>query len=185
MNPLYQAAQEVSTFMTSQRWAFCIIGGLAVVRWGEPRSTQDVDLALLTGFGAEERFADVLLSGFQPRSATARSFALQHRVLLVRAANGVPLDIAFAAFPFEERMIQRVTTFAFAPDCELPTCSAEDLIVLKAFAGRVRDWEDIEMIRSRQRNQLDWSLILEEFKPLAAVKEAPEALTRLTAMAKT
>ena len=81
-------------------------------------------------------------------------------------------------------MMQRASVFAFTPGCELPTCSAEDLVVLKAFAGRKRDWEDIEMIKSRQRNQLDWALILEEFKPLAVVKGMPEALDKLTALAK-
>jgi hypothetical protein len=41
MNPLYQAAQDVCGFMAGRGWSFCLIGGLAVVRWGEPRMTQD------------------------------------------------------------------------------------------------------------------------------------------------
>lgn len=35
---------------------FCFIGGLALLRWGEPRTTRDTNLTLLTGFGGEERF---------------------------------------------------------------------------------------------------------------------------------
>ena len=45
MNGLFQAALEVQGFMQRQQWRFCIIGGLAVLRWGEPRLTQDVDLS--------------------------------------------------------------------------------------------------------------------------------------------
>ena len=38
----------------------------------------------------------------------------------------------------------------------LLTCSAEDLIVLKAFAARGRDWVDVEGIIVRQAGALDW-----------------------------
>jgi len=34
-------------------WRFCFIGGVANFRWGTPRLTDDLDLTLLTGFGAE------------------------------------------------------------------------------------------------------------------------------------
>ena len=71
MNALFVAAKEVCDFMAGKNWKYCLIGGLAVQRWGESRSTQDADLTLLTGFGQEERFARDLLSHFQgsrPRS---------------------------------------------------------------------------------------------------------------------
>jgi hypothetical protein len=48
------AAQDVQSLCEAHRWRFCLIGGVAVQRWGEPRFTQDVDLTLLTGFGTEE-----------------------------------------------------------------------------------------------------------------------------------
>ena len=83
------AAGEVQTFCQKQGWSFCFIGGIAVQRWGEPRLTQDVDLTLLTGFGAEEKFIDVFLHEFQARRTDAREFALNHRVLLLQTRNGV------------------------------------------------------------------------------------------------
>ncbi len=102
MNGLFEAGLEVETFMQSRQWRFCIIGGLAVIRWGQPRATRDIDISLLTGIGSEESFVDEILSHFQARLADAREFALQNRVLLAKASNGVALDIALAAFPFEE-----------------------------------------------------------------------------------
>ena len=59
------------------------------------------------------------------------------------------------------------------------TCSAEDLVVLKAFAARGRDWIDVEGIIVRQAGALDWPYIEEHLGPLAALKEAPEILTEL------
>jgi len=55
MNALFIAAKEVADFMKARRWKFCVIGGLAVQRWGEPRLTQDADLTLLTGFRSVPR----------------------------------------------------------------------------------------------------------------------------------
>lgn len=34
MNGLLEAAWEVEQFLRRQQWRFCIIGGLAVIRWG-------------------------------------------------------------------------------------------------------------------------------------------------------
>jgi hypothetical protein len=44
----------------------------------------------------------------------------------------VPLDIALAALPYEERVMSRSSLFAFRSDYVITTCSAEDLVVLKA-----------------------------------------------------
>ena len=41
MNPLYAAAAEVQEFLQERGWPFCFIGGLALARWGQPRTTQD------------------------------------------------------------------------------------------------------------------------------------------------
>ena len=70
------------------------------------------------------------------RRADAREFALTRRVLLMRAASGVDVDVALGAFPFEERNVERSSTWTWADNQSLITCSAEDLVVHKAFAGR-------------------------------------------------
>ena len=47
MTELYITALEVQRLCKGQGWSFCIIGGVAVQRWGEPRLTRDGDLTLL------------------------------------------------------------------------------------------------------------------------------------------
>ena len=176
MNMVFQAAKEVSDFMSARRWGFCVIGGLAVIRWGEPRMTLDVDLILLTGFGNEERYAGPLLKKFEARIPEALEFALRKRVLLLRTSNKKDVDISFGALPFEESIIKRATPFEFAPGIRLVTCSAEDLFILKVFAGRGQDWQDAESVAIRQK--LDKKYILKHLKPLFEVKETPELLLR-------
>jgi hypothetical protein len=174
-----RAAHELQLLCTAESWRFCLIGGLALQRWGEPRETIDVDLTLLTGFGDEDRFIQTLLRHFEPRIQDAAEFALTHRVLLLRAGSGVGLDIALAGLPFEEATVARSSLFAFPNQILLRTCSAEDLVVMKAFAARAKDWIDVEGIIVRQTGKLDWSHIRQQLKPLAELEEAPEILGEL------
>jgi len=178
MNLLYQAAREVSGFMQSRKWKFCIIGGMAVQRWGEPRTTLDVDITLLTGFGEEEAFAVPLLKCFKARIPEALPFALRNRVLLLTTSNGKDVDVSFGALPFESEMMARATPFKFAPGVALMTCTAEDLLIMKAFAARTRDWLDVEGIIVRQHGHLDTKYIMRHLTLLCDLKETPEILVK-------
>jgi hypothetical protein len=179
MNGLFGAALEAQRFFRRKRWRFCIIGGLAVVRWGQPRATQDVDISLLTGFGKEEKYVDALLGQFSGRIPDARQFALENRVALCCATNGVALDIALAGLPFEEQVIRRATAFKFAPRVSLVTASAEDLVILKAFADRDQDWFDVRGIVERRGGRLDWDHVMRELMILCELKEDEGPLEKL------
>jgi hypothetical protein len=171
VNPLFAAALDIERFCSGRGWQCCIIGGLAVQRWGEPRQTRDVDLTVLSGLGSEALYVDPLLARYAPRIPNAREFALAHRVVLVQTDSGIPLDISLAALPFESRVISRASLFAADAEYSVTTCSAEDLVVLKAFAGRPQDWLDIEGILARQGAALDRALIVRELRPLLELKE--------------
>ena len=179
MIELIRVAADLQTFCEARRWRFCFIGGLALQRWGEPRETVDVDVTLVTGFGGEEQFIVALLDRYEGRVRDPAAFARTNRVLLLRAASGVGIDVALGGLAFEEEVVERASPFPFPGDVPLRTCSAEDLIVLKAFAARGRDWVDIEGIIVRQAGTLDWSYIDTQLAPLVALKEAPEILTEL------
>jgi hypothetical protein len=177
MNVLFEAAEEVCGFMAAHEWESCIIGGLAVQRWGEPRTTLDVDMTLLAGWGEEGLYATALLERFESRIPDGHAFALARRVLLLRASNGRDVDIALGALPFEAGMIRRAVEVEFAPGLILPCCTAEDLFIMKAFAGRPRDWLDAESIVIRQTS-LDEKYIVAQLSDLCELKESPEVLER-------
>ena len=180
---LFQRAAELQAFCEKRRWRFCFIGGVAVQRWGEPRTTRDVDVTLLTGFGSEEPFIRELLDEYRPRRPDATEFALEHRVLLLTCEDGTGLDIALGGLEFEERIVARATEHEILPGVTLRICSAEDLIVLKAFASRPVDWQDIRMILARQGvENLDWSHVFRQLRPLAEIKEEPEILAQLESL---
>ena len=179
MTEIIRAAAELQSVCDDHGWRYCFIGGLAVQRWGEPRETVDVDLTLLTGFSDEGRYIGPLIDRFAPRLENAADFARANRVLLLRAASGVGLDIALGGLPFEERVVARSSLFVFPPDVPLRTCSAEDLLVLKAFADRPKDWVDVDGVIIRQAGQIDWSYVRANLAPLAELKENPGLLEQL------
>jgi hypothetical protein len=56
------------------------------------------------------------------------------------------------------------------------------LIIHKVFAGRDKDWGDVESVLIRQRIKLDLSLIRQELKPLLKLKGQPEAMDKLNGL---
>ena len=61
----------------------------------------------------------------------------------------------------------------------LLTCSADDLIVLKTFANRAKDWMDVEGIVIHQGAKLNKTYIMEQLSLLAEIKGAPDIITKL------
>lgn len=179
MTPLVAAAREIRDVLEKAGEQFCFIGGVALQRWGEPRFTRDVDLTLLCELGQEPRAVDLVLGAFVPRLPAMREFALQNRVILIQSKDGFPIDVALGALSFEQHCVRRATPFDFGSGVLLRTCSAEDLVVLKAFAGRLQDWADIEAVITRQGGALNWSLVVRELKPLLELRGAPERLDEL------
>ncbi|TAK87958.1 MAG: hypothetical protein EPO20_00505 [Betaproteobacteria bacterium] len=182
MKTVLEAALEVQRKLTEGKERFCFIGAIALQRWGEPRATRDVDVTVLCPFGDEPRAIDRMLVFFAGRIPDAREFALRNRVLLLKSEAGIPIDVALGSLPYEQRCVGRASDWEITPGGALRTCSAEDLVVLKAFASRTRDWADIEALLARRGASLDWNLVLEELAPLAAARDMPEILDRLRAM---
>jgi hypothetical protein len=178
--PLLEAAAEVQRVLREAQLSFAIIGGLAAMRWGEPRATRDVDLTVLCPFGEEERTIDAILRRLTARIDDAAAFGSRHRVLLLRASNGVGVDIALGALPYEARALERASDFEFVPGITLRTCSAEDLVIMKAVAAREHDFRTIEDIAARQGEGLDWKLIEGEARPLLGLKEDEAAWARVS-----
>ncbi len=179
MNGLLETASGLQTFCDGQGWKSCVIGGIAVQRWGEPRVTRYVDLTLLTGFGREDPFIHALLTQYAARIADPVSFARKNRVLLLQTPEGVGIDVVFGALPFEELAIRRATDFSFGPGVSLRTCSAEDLLVMKLFAFRPLDLRDAESVALRNRERIDWEYVERQLRPLAALKDEPGILDTL------
>ena len=180
MNELTELALELQEFCEERNWRFCLIGGLALQYWGEPRLTKDVDMTLMAGFGNEEVYIREWLAAYESRIPDPENFAIANRVLLLRSDKGIGIDIALGALPFEGTAIDRAEKMELEPGAMLRLCTAEDLIVMKAFANRPQDRVDLRGIIVRQGlNKLDWEYVWTNLKPLVEIKNEPEIIAYL------
>jgi len=157
----------------------CSVGAKTAAGVSASSAALPSNVTLLTGFGHEEEFVRELLSWYEARVPEPLAFALANRVLLLQAPSGVGIDVALGGMPFEESAVARATPYEFAPGIFLLTTSAEDLIVMKAFAARPKDWVDVEGIVIRQGEAIDWNYIEHHLQPLVTLKEEPEILEHL------
>lgn len=182
---LVDAAIGLQSAWEAQGIRFCFIGGLAVQHWGEVRMTQDIDATVLTGFGNEQLLIEQLLMTLTPRISDAVRFAKLNRVLLGQDCHGVPIDVSLSGMPYETELIQRSQRREYLTGKSIQICGASDLVILKAFANRVRDWQDIRGILIRSAMEIDWNLIETVLKILSELKEEPEILTNLRRLRET
>jgi hypothetical protein len=176
---IFHAASLIQRRFIEVGYQFCFIGGLAFQRWGNPRYTQDVDLTLLCQIGDEANTISQLSTWFPSRLSQPLEFSIRSRIYLAKLPDGTPADIALGALDFEHRAVARAIEFDFGIGDPLKICTADDLIVYKAFAARARDWEDVKSIAIRQTGKLNWPQIFDELTPLVELKEQPEILTQL------
>jgi len=132
----------------------------------------------------DEECAAKLIGRFTARHPNPMAFAQRSRFLPLLHESGVPMDVALGALDFEERSIERASWWAVKGQKKLFTCSADDLVVHKAFAGRDRDWGDLEGIIAVQAGKLNVPQIFAELGPLAELKEDDGIISKLEHMLK-
>jgi hypothetical protein len=181
MIDLVRAASTFQQELDARDLPNVVIGGLALLAWGEPRVTRDIDLTVLTRFVDEEAKVRTILELVTPRVSDALAFALANRVILGHLDGQVPVDVGIGGFPFEELVVQRAVGMEFAPSIRLRICTAEDLVVMKVFAGRERDWLDVIGVLARQPD-LEWEQIETDLVPLLELSGFPERWMRIQAL---
>lgn len=129
---------------------YMIIGGQAVLLYGEPRLTRDIDVTI----GADvSRLPDVLRSAddieVTPLPDNVEEFVSRTMVLPTQhAETGIRVDFIFSFTPYEIEAIARAHNVTMAGQ-EVAFARVEDLVIHKIFAGRPRDLEDVRSVLLR------------------------------------
>jgi hypothetical protein len=178
VNLQFETAWRLHAFFTARRIPYLIIGGIAVQRWGQPRLTRDVDVTVLLPPGQEEGVLRDIAAAFPPRLEDAVTFAVEHRVLPVSVPGGSEADVSLGLPGYEEQAVARAVPYDLGGGRTVRLCSAEDLIVHKALAGRPQDLLDIEGIVARQGKALDVEHIRRWLRELARAANDPDVATR-------
>lgn len=136
------------------RWY--VFGAQAVVIWGRPRLTADIDVTVRMNPEEPERLARALeAAGFSLRFGDAPDFLRRTRVLpFVHAASGLPVDIVLAGPGLEELFLSRAVPVTVG-NLVVPVISPEDLVATKILAGRPKDLEDVRSVLRERLSTLD------------------------------
>ena len=108
MNEQEAAAWEIHQFFRTLGLPYAVIGGMAVQWWGEPRTTQDVDLTIVAPLDQPSSvIIQQVLDRFPARIENALEFARRSRVILITASNGCPVDISMGLPGYEDEVMRR------------------------------------------------------------------------------
>jgi len=129
-----------------------IIGGQAVLLYGEPRLTRDIDITLGVNIDRLESLLAVVRDlSFKILPEDAAAFVRQTMVLpVLDESTGIRVDFIFSFTPYESEAIRRANKVKIL-DQDVCFAAVEDLIIHKIFAGRPRDIEDVQSVILKSR----------------------------------
>ena len=159
-------------------YRYALIGGIALAQWGVVRATYDVDLKVLAPGGDYAAARKTLRAAF-PHAARQ---AIGRNPFIVAVSIGdVIVDFLLALPCYEELIIERAVRRDLN-GWSAWICSAEDLIIQKAVAGREKDWLDVEALLIEQRARLDRAYVSDWLAQFAEALEKPDLVDRYNAL---
>ncbi len=126
---------------------YMVIGGQAVLIYGEPRLTRDIDITLgLDAGGIEKVKAVIKALNLKILAENIGAFVEQTMVLpALEQKSGIRIDFIFTFTPYERQAISRAKKIRIGKQ-RVNFASLEDLIIHKMIANRERDIEDVKTI---------------------------------------
>jgi len=161
-------------FLEDSGFLYAIIGGIALAQWGVVRATLDVDIKVLAPDNDYTKMCTALRSVFP---ITARKELDTHPLIVAVEIDGVNVDFLLALPGYEENIIKRAVRRDLK-GWQAWICSAEDLIIQKAVAGRGKDWLDIEALLIEQYRQLDQVYINDWLSEFVEALDDPDILIK-------
>lgn len=126
---------------------YMIIGGQAVLLYGTPRMTKDIDITLgLDVRGIDRVVTTVREIGLDIIPEDYRAFVERTFVLPTKDRKSeIRVDFIFSFTPYERQAIARAKP-VILKGAKVTFAAVEDVIIHKIFAGRPRDLEDVHSI---------------------------------------
>lgn len=178
MSALGRALGSLVQFLTAHRVPYMVIGGLANLVWGEPRTTLDVDLSVLVEEREWPHVIAELRKVFRVIPSDPLGFLQETHVLPLETEEGVRVDLVWAVLPYEHQAIRRALTEEVAGS-RVKVCRPEDLIIHKVLAARIRDQEDVRGIVRHLKGRLDRRYLIKTVGSLSKALDQPELLSFL------
>lgn len=165
-------------FLERHGTRYLVIGGLAVVAVGEPRTTADADaIVFVSPAEADALIRRAAEAGFEVRQDVERARLVATGTMRFRRGR-YQIDLITASLPFEETAYDRASIHELF-GIRLPFPSPEDLILLKVLAGRDKDMLDATGVARRHAERLDVPYLEQTLRPICDLAEDMTPWTRL------
>lgn len=150
---------EIARIFDAARIPYAFGGAIALVYWGEPRGTIDIDVnVFLPAEQAPRVFATLNAAGIATTEGMAAE-AVERGQLRV-AWGGTFIDLFFSYDPFHDSCQARAVRVDFYGH-PVPVLSAEDIALFKTLFDRPKDWPDIEQLLAVQGHDFDLAYTLQ------------------------
>jgi hypothetical protein len=167
--PLQPAALDLLTALAPVlgRWGrWYLFGAQAVVAYGVPRLSADVDVTLALVPDEPERFVrDMIAAGFELRIEDPEFVRRTSVMPFVHRSTGMPLDVVLAASGLEDEFLARARMVDIGRT-SIPVLDIGDLVVAKILAGRPKDIEDANGLWRLHGRTLDGARIRDTLRLL-------------------
>ncbi len=172
--PLLEVLRGFKSWLEGCHVNGVIIGGIAASILGRPRATRDVDALILLDDDNWESFVKSGAEyGFTPRLSDCIDFARKSRVLLLKhGLTGTEVDISIGQLEFEQEVVSECVWIDIE-GVQIPVATPENLIIMKALAGRSRDIADIESLAASCPT-LDEKRIYSWLSEIGRIMDMPE-----------
>jgi predicted nucleotidyltransferase len=158
--------KNIAAALDSRGIPYMIIGGQAVLRYGEVRLTKDIDLTI----GLTPSEAQPLIETLESLEMTSlvddpQDFLTKTFVLPVEhKESGLRIDFIFSLSEYERLAISRSVAFDVG-GVPVRYITLEDLVIFKIVAGRPRDLEDVRslLVKNRSTNKEEILRWLKEY----------------------
>ena len=183
MHGVEDLLKRVAHSLSRQKIPYMIIGGQAVLFYGSPRLTRDIDVTLGIDTDAiETLFSLIAKVGLRLLPEKARHFALETKVLPTEdRLSKFRVDFIFSNTPYERQAIRRAKRVRVKGSL-VRFASLEDLIIHKMFAGRAVDLEDVKVLLIQNHGKINLRYIrrwLREFAKLPGKENCVAVFDRI------
>ena len=93
MRKIYRSLNSLHQCLAASRIDYAIIGGIAVVVWGEPRLTRDIDVKVLLSRDEAETLLNAIKTEYKPFWDNPLEMLKKNGILFVHDTHGVRIDI--------------------------------------------------------------------------------------------
>jgi predicted nucleotidyltransferase len=173
---LEAALRDVISFLDEHGYKYALIGGIALAQWGVIRATYDADIKVQAPENDYWRARAEIRHTFPEQ---ARPELPTNSLIVALSVRGMTVDLLLALPGYEELIIERASARDLG-GWTANVCSAEDLIIQKAVAGRDKDWLDVRALLLEQHSSLDYGYIQFWLDQFADALESEEILARFS-----